>query len=145
MFGSEWHLERFAYTPNGTFGKLYTQNYELFAVERPWVNNKPYESCIPIGKYHLEEYFSPRRQTGVLLLNNDRLLAKGEANGKTRTYIEIHPANKASELAGCIAPGERLGKYWNVLNSRKALKKLMRDFNPDQILIISNEEGNGIV
>ncbi len=43
-------------------------------------------------------------------------------NVPNRTNIEIHPANLASELLGCIAPGDSLGKIDGipaVLNSKQ--------------------------
>ena len=45
------HVERFAYTPMGTFGKMRYKGFECFTVELPWENNAPYISCIPTGIY----------------------------------------------------------------------------------------------
>ena len=47
-------LERFAYSPMGTFGVLTVDDFECYTVERPWLDNKPRESCIPEGVYRLE-------------------------------------------------------------------------------------------
>lgn len=44
-------LERFAYSPFGTFGKLIYGDKTFLTVERPWLGNKPYKSCIPEGVY----------------------------------------------------------------------------------------------
>ena len=43
-------IERFAYAPDGTFGRIKLPNGTQFVtVERPWLSNKAYESCIPDG------------------------------------------------------------------------------------------------
>ena len=46
-------LERFAYTPMGTFGRLKVGDFEFFTVERPWVDNEPFKSCVLEGEYEL--------------------------------------------------------------------------------------------
>lgn len=55
--------------------------------------------AIKPGVYGLSRYFSPANQREVLLLS-----VPG------RQFIEIHPANFAYQLKGCIAPGERQTK-----------------------------------
>ena len=102
-------LRRDAYLTVGTFGMISSPKLDVHypTVEQPWRNNKPNESCIPVGLYQLEIYNSPSFNRKVLLLHNDTLLAQGAANGTPRSYIEIHPANWVYEVRGCIAPGVR--------------------------------------
>src|SRR5688572_31361757 len=48
-------LERFAYTPMGTFGLLSVDGGVPFrTVERPWARNMDGISCIPCGAYSLK-------------------------------------------------------------------------------------------
>jgi hypothetical protein len=47
-------LERFAYTPIGSFGRLMFPEFQCYTVERPWLDNKIRESCIPEGEYALK-------------------------------------------------------------------------------------------
>lgn len=50
---------------------------------------------IPVGIYNAKIYVSPKRNQNVILLEN----VPG------RSFIEMHIANWASQLEGCIAPG----------------------------------------
>lgn len=143
-----WKLERFAYTSNGTFGILRVPNLDkMYTIEQDWENNKPSHSCIPCGTYGMSMYFSPGKQTEVLLLHNDGLLSQGAANGAPRTYIEFHVANWMKDVKGCIGPGDNLGNSWNVTNSKKSMHVLLRAFyNNEARISISNSDmsHNGI-
>lgn len=114
-------LERFAYTPLGTFGRLKINNKEWYTVERPWLNNKKNISCVPEGFYRLERYDSPTKGRGQVWQFE---------NVKGRTYIQIHKGNTPKDVVGCIALGTRLGvlnNAWAVLDSRTAFKELMNE------------------
>lgn len=80
----------------GTFGVLVKDNEPVCdTVERPWVDNHNETSCIPVGIYEVIEYQSPTKGNVWLL-----------KDVPSRNFIEIHPANYAHELKGCIAPGQ---------------------------------------
>ena len=115
-------LERFAYTPMGTFGRLLFDEFECYTVERPWLNNKPRESCIPEGTYPLK--------LGVY--NRGGYPAYEVLNVPNRSLIKIHVGNTIDDVIGCIAPGKDLsfldGK-WGVTGSRKAYNELMSSLN----------------
>lgn len=112
-------LERFAYTPEmGTFGKLTFRDFTCYTLEPSWRGNAPGISCIPEGVYSASRYNSPSRGP-VWQLN--------QVPG--RSYIQIHPANIADELEGCIALGSDLGYVrweWAVLNSQRTFAEFMR-------------------
>lgn len=55
--------------------------------------------AIPVGTYRITLYDSPKHGPNTPLLNG----VPG------RTLIEIHPANWAHELLGCLAPGKEMG------------------------------------
>jgi len=49
----------------GTFGELKLWNdmelvFTAYTVERPWLNNTPFKSCIPAGNYILEMHASEK-------------------------------------------------------------------------------------
>ena len=103
---------------SGTFGVLYNDNMKVlcFTVELPWLDNHPQTSCIPIGYYNVEKYNSPKHGDVWQIMNVPN-----------RSNIEIHPANLASELLGCIGVGDTIGKIEGmpaVLNSQKTFKLL---------------------
>jgi len=96
------------------------QSLTLQTLELPWKDNKQDISCIPIGTYGYEKWFSPKFKTTVFRL----LHVPG------RTNILIHPANYVRQLRGCIAPGlnkkdiDGDGKL-DVTKSRQALYNLL--------------------
>lgn len=110
-------IQRFAYTPWGTFGRLVYNDFRAFTVERPWLDNKPRESCIPDGNYTLEWYNSPKFGPTWAVIGDTVSLFP---SNKARSAILIHPGNTMDDLLGCIALGSTLGTVngkWAVLNS----------------------------
>ena len=106
-------------TGNETFGRLYCDDFFLcFTIENPWKNNQFGESCIPPGIYPIifKKYgrFWDKFSLPIPLLKNT----------EPRTEILIHPANRSSELLGCIAVGDSKGEDC-VLNSRKTWFKIL--------------------
>lgn len=119
-------LERFAYSPDGTFGKLYVGDYVCYTCERPWVGNAKSKSCIPEGRYDMK-----LRQSGVVTRSSGGEFVEGWeiCNVPGRSYIMLHPANWPSELEGCIAPGQEytiIRKANGVTSSRDTFKKIMK-------------------
>lgn len=81
------------YFEDRTEGELLLPDGTALAVlERPWVNNKPFVSCIPEDIYRVRRNTTGKHQYYELL---DVL---------NRRFIEIHVAYKVSELQGCLAP-----------------------------------------
>ena len=114
-------LTRFAYGPQATLGRLRVKDRVFYTVERPWLGNRPFESCIPEGVYSCEPYTSPRFPNVWELQ---------EVPGRSK--ILIHAGNYASDVEGCIAVGTGLapGGWW-VMQSRRALQDL-RDMLPPE-------------
>lgn len=140
-------LERYCYSERmGTFGRVLDLPFDVFTVEQPWRGNRPFESCVPEGVYQLVPVTSPRWGRTFALVNPaNRVFASHadiEQDGD-RWACLLHAANRASELAGCIAPGEReggLGSDWAVIRSGPTLNKLLdyiRQHNIRQLNITS--------
>lgn len=111
-------LRRFCYAPGGTFGGMMVEGVQLFTVERPWLCNRPYVSCIPEGKYQCW----PRR----FYRGGYPAVEVGGVPG--RTHILFHRANVPEDVAGCIGVGSRLGVLgdkWAVLESLAAFEFFM--------------------
>lgn len=101
----------------------------LKLIELSWRNNQNDISCIPEGVYICQPYNSPTKGDVYLL-----------GNTGSRKMIEMHPANFASELLGCLAPGMDFGKLNGqiaVLDSVKALNliKTKTNYQPFQLTI----------
>jgi hypothetical protein len=134
-------LERWAYTKDGVFGTLHVEDLELFTVERPWRDNIPRESAIPIGEYRI-----------VLgRYNRGGYPAYELLDVPGRSLIKIHRANTMDDLLGCIGLGTDTGymahppekpKRWAVMHSRKALHLFMErmDGVQEATLVIVNTD-----
>lgn len=118
-------LERFAYTPQGTFGRITYGTFTSYTLERPWDGNKPFVSCIPEGTYQLQWYASPKFGPTWALLGDTVSL---QPSSKARSAILVHSANTTDQLQGCIALGTTLGVLngrWAVANSRSAVQSFL--------------------
>lgn len=114
-------LERYLHYTSHTVGRLYRPEgaKQIHTIERPWLGNKPWISCIPDGEYQLD-WHTGRRWSNVPIL----LDVPG------RSYILIHPGNSVEDSAGCILvgseyDGRRLG------SSRPTLETLVRELQDD--------------
>lgn len=111
-------LERFAYTPYGTFGRLKANGFECLTIEEVWKSNIRGKSCIPIGIYELKRGHFPKHAEAFEVMNVPN-----------RSAILIHVANTIDDIEGCIGPGERLGMVkdkWAVLQSKSAHDRFMK-------------------
>lgn len=133
-------LERFCYSPCGTFGRLTLPEFMAWTVERPWLNNSPRESCIPEGEYALEEatFFRGGYKTYEII------------GVPGRTLIKFHKANTKNDLLGCVGLGRRLGVVdmeWGVIESAPAFAEFMAAMNrekPDKV-IVTHRSGEGVL
>lgn len=113
-------LHRFCLASFGTFGTLSLGEVTVYTVERPWLDNQPFISCISAGKYSCR----PRR------FFRGGYDAYEVTDVPGRTHILFHKANWPHELAGCIAPNAMLGPGnmacpMRGINSAAAFEKLM--------------------
>lgn len=131
-------LIRHVFTPISTIGELLLADAHVcWTIERPWMGglNERGKSAILEGRYRLRPYKSPHLGYVVLLLEG----VPG------RDKIEMHIANWAHELLGCIAPGLEKGTD-QVFESAKAFLKLMGladdAFNKGQEVWLTVKNGN---
>ncbi len=68
--------------------------FSFKTLELPWKDNEKMVSCIPAGKYTCVKRNSKKY--------GDHFHVTNVSN---RDMILVHPANKVSELRGCLAPG----------------------------------------
>lgn len=130
-------LERFAYSPMGTFGRLRLNHRTWYTVEKPWRHNQAHISCIPEGVYKATRYHSPTPGRGEVWQLND---VPGRSN------IQIHIGNTERDVIGCISLGTELGcivpkgeklPVWGVRHSGIAMTEFWRETEVAQELIIT--------
>ena len=113
-------LERRAYLPHCTIGVLTYQHdgdKTLVSMERPWLDNAPFESCIPEGKYVCRRFSSKKFGETWEVCG----VPKREA-------ILFHAGNVAGDVQGCIALGTTLSEQeYKILASRKAVGEFLAD------------------
>ena len=110
-------LERFAYTPFCTLGTLTYNGRSLVTIEKPWLGNMPYESCIPEGVYTCKRYRSERFPNTFEITDVEG-----------RSHILFHVGNSAKDVEGCIALGQYVDQdKYEIRNSRFAFREFMAD------------------
>lgn len=154
------NLTRDTKTFGEVLGKLTAGPLSFDTIEQPDNHDMPGHSCIPAGTYQLVPHISARLHEddgktplktwalvnpdlGITHLPTDPV--PGGIGYAHRSSVLIHPANYASQLEGCIAPGARRARAlgngpWMVTDSRASFKALREylDTNPgDRTLTIS--------
>lgn len=127
-------LRRFG-TARCTAGFLYAagEPWVVHTLERPWLENAPFISCVPEGLYDLVPHSSEAHPNVWALVGETVSHWGGE--GKARSAILIHPANWLHQLKGCIAPG--MGSYvhdhdgFQLEDSRTAMDMIRRSLSKD--------------
>lgn len=104
-------LTRTQLNANCTLGQIVLDDGTiLYSLELPWKDNQKNISCVPPGVYKLIPYTSPKHDSTWYLENEE--LGVGGA-GSERSFCEIHSANWASQLEGCIALGLENAPMYN--------------------------------
>lgn len=89
-----------------TTGVLTAYAHAFYSIELPWLNNIKGQSCVPVGKYDLIPYNSPTHGPTWCLHNPDlNVYGTGIVPKDGRDHCELHSANWARQLLGCIALG----------------------------------------
>jgi Family of unknown function (DUF5675) len=137
-------IERFAYTPTETEGRLLIAGQVLNTLERPWIQGEDlgglgFKSCIPDGVYELRPYVRNKNGDHVFCYVNEALgvyFAKADRPaGVGRFKCLWHPANYVHQVVGCTAIGNRRQIYNGkrmVSNSRKTFDVLRGLMNFDE-------------
>jgi len=123
------YVDRFSSNVMGTFGDGICGNKKFYTVECEWLDNKPFVSCIPAGTYKLVPHDTGKRAGMWAMVNEDLgVYHHQQQSESTRYACLIHVANRASELRGCMAPGDKLSmikREWAVSKSGDTLKDIM--------------------
>ena len=115
------------YLEDKTVGQLVFPNGDsVYTLERPWLDNKPFFSCIPEDTYVAErDHFGKHQWYSVLNVPN-------------RSFIEIHPVTYVNQLEGCIGLGMEL-KNGVLYRSTEACQKLL-DFHGESSFLLEIKE-----
>ena len=110
-------LERRVYLPFCTMGTLTYNGRTLVTMEKPWLGNLPYESCIPEGVYTCKRYRSDRFPNTFEITDVEG-----------RTHILFHVGNTVKDVVGCVALGQYIDQdKYEIRNSRFAFREFIAD------------------
>jgi len=110
-------LDRFAYLPEATLGKLTIKESTFWIAERSWRGNKKEISCIPTGTYTCKQYSSKRFGETYEV-----------CDVPDRTYILFHVGNfPEKDSLGCLLVGSSLMKGQPAVSSSKVAMNKFRE------------------
>lgn len=105
-------IERY-YHPAGTIGRMFAEGAIFSTVERPWLDNEPFISCIPEGAYIVEPYSSAKYPDVYEI-----------KDVPDRTHILFHAANYPTDVEGCVGVGAKShDRTLMVTHSRDAMER----------------------
>ena len=94
-----------------------------YVLERPWVDNLPYISSIPVGTYH-----------GFVRTDGPKGWRIELADVPKRPHIQLHIGNTTADSVGCLLPGMKLDEdsLCTVIDSATAMSKLRTAFETQE-------------
>lgn len=128
--------------PFGRFSELLVQGRTFYSVERPWKDNQPFESSVPLGEYRL--VWRPTTTHVPQQFDGHTWYMVGDTVGleqgdKHRWGCAWHIGNTDRDVQGCLAPGIGLGSIqwrdemrprWGVTRSGHAMLDLLQLLGP---------------
>jgi len=133
-------IDRYESTSGGTRSVIHStddDSIRLFGIERPWLDNAPFESCIPSGVYVGLPHVSPKFGDCILLIGGT--VAANPDVEAARYACLMHVANWADQVQGCVGVGlgqSRTERGPMVTSSRNGMDELLKYvYEPVQIII----------
>ena len=110
----KFRLERSISNETVTMGKLIDDDFTLYTLENPWLDNQQEISCIPTGEYTCNRVDSPKYgNTFEVMWVPDR------------THILFHYGNWTKNTKGCILLGIKSNWRDMIMSSRKAVDQFL--------------------
>ena len=123
-------LKRVSSSPFVTFGVLLDAISGIplmVTLEKPWLNNEDYVSCVPCGTYICKPYNSDRHKDVYQI-----------TNVPGRTKVLFHIGNHVDDTEGCVLPGIKYGSLGGlpaVLESRDAMNYLRKIVGKNKFIL----------
>lgn len=109
---------------NGTHGVLELFDRVFHTLEQPYLDNRPFESCVPVGEYVLLPYESPKYGDCHIMVNpdlnvyafEDVLIRPGDGR---YLCLFVHRGNYVHNFQGCIGAGVDYLKGQDMITSTR--------------------------
>lgn len=127
------NITRFVSKHENTIGRLSIDGKPFcYTIERPWIDNLPYISCIPESIYKMVRYDSPSYGANTWMVDAV----------PNRTYILFHVANVAANVQGCIGLGSSCYEdLAGVKNSRATVDEFYRRTGSEKEAVLTIIDG----
>lgn len=119
----QFKMTRYQSTAAGTFSQMTVGPEVFYTVEKPWLNNKPFISCLPAGNYKLVPHKSPKYGDVFCIVDENAGVTIQQESFSKRYACLFHVANYARDVLGCVG----VGQYHHnnmVTNSKISMSKL---------------------
>lgn len=78
----------------------------FYGMEQPWMDNKPFHSCIPAGEYRLVRHDSAKYGQVWAFVGGTVAHQESPGSPATRFACLIHAGNYVDDVEGCLALGK---------------------------------------
>lgn len=111
----------------GTYGILSYENTLFWTMEKEWVFNRKFDSCVPTGEYELSVHNGKKYKDTWALIGNG--VSHTEEPGIPRFACVFHRAMFPRDLAGCIAVAKSISPEGFTIQSEDATMMFLYDLN----------------
>lgn len=121
-------LTRYVGLPHCTIGEIEFGHDKYYSMERPWKDNKPFHSCIPLGTYTLEAHNSTSHPHTFALVNHELGVYHYEDPKAKRYGILMHKGNFSRNFEGCVGFGNRIGclsNEWAIMRTEDSTAEVV--------------------
>lgn len=130
-------LTRWAQVPGGMVGTLVLGDRWYVSLEREWLHNLPFMSCVPQGVYDLVPHHGEKYPDTFALVG--LTVGAAPSEHKPRYACVLHGASGPRQLQGCIALGYGLSPRSHLVGyeaaTRKAIEYLHAEPGPHRLVI----------
>lgn len=129
----EAFLIRTRHSPFGIFGEFKTEGLSLVTLENQWLGNRQRISCIPVGQFRCQRFYSTKHSDTFILMNVPH-----------RDGILFHVGNTKADTEGCILLG-LFAQINRIVSSRLAFAKFLDAFKPDSEFTLKISDATSLI
>jgi len=130
-------LTRHSDSASGTHGIIDIGLDIFHSLEQPYLDNIPFESCVPVGEYVLLPFNSPKYGDCYIMINPELNVYQFEDaynRPKSGRYLclFVHRGNYVRNFQGCVGAGDSYLKDQDMITSTRETCKIVNDLVIDE-------------